>query len=246
MRSIFAAFTICFSFMLLSPTPNGAAEKEHASPKKPDSHFTIVSSIKKPTSDEIARYLEQTWQTFHDVFDVDPAAVSVIIIGLPGSGAPSPPSGQERPVGARHHQLPWSIKEGEALSSESFSTLSHEITHFYFIDYMEDKGGMHQDHAWLHEAVSCYGEQDSSRKGREQWARDHINERISFEQLFTMKNPAKESPLVELQARLAEKLARGEMKVDEVHRQIAEFAATHRAELAELTGPRNLTYYAQS
>src|SRR5215467_13591244 len=95
-RSIFAAFALCFSFMLLSPTPNGAAENEYASPKKPDSHFTIVSNAKKPTSDEIQRYLEQTWQTFHDVFDVEPAAVNVIISVTSGAGAPSPPIGPRK------------------------------------------------------------------------------------------------------------------------------------------------------
>jgi hypothetical protein len=124
-------------------------------------------------------------------------------------------------------QMAWAIKEGEALSSQSFSDLSHEITHIYFIDYMEDKGGMHQGHAWLHEAVSCYSERDPYRKNREQWARDHISDRIPFEQLFTMKNPQKENPLVELTVKLHEQLARGEIKVDDLNRQISEFATSH-------------------
>jgi len=97
---------------------------------------------------------------------------------------------------------------------------------------------------WLHEAVSCYSEQDPSRKSREQWARDHINDHIPFEQLFTMKNPLKETPAVELTVRLHEKLVRGEMSVDEVNRQISEFVTTH-PESAE-TKIRNVTYYAES
>jgi len=245
MRSIFAAFALCFFLMLLGPTPNNAAEKEDASPKKPDSHFMIVSSAKKPTSEEIARYLEQTWQTFHDVFDVDPAAVKVTINVTPGSGAPSSPSGQERLAGTPQRQMPWSIKEGEALSSQRFSDLSHEITHIYFIDYMEDKGRMHQDHAWLHEAVSCHSEQDSSRKIREQWARDHINDRIPFEQFFTMKNPVKESPLVVLTVKLTEKLNRGEITATEMTQQIASMVAAQSAEQSQ-ERIRHLTYYAQS
>jgi hypothetical protein len=110
---------------------------------------------------------------------------------------------------------------------------------------MEDKGGMHQDHAWLHEAVSCYNEREPYRKNREQRARDHVKDRIPFEQLFTMKNPVKETPLVELTVKLHEKLARGEINVAEVNRQISEFATTHGAELAQ-AGIRNMTYYSQS
>jgi len=231
--------------MLLSLMAFGATEKEDEGVKKQTSHFSIVSSAKKPTPDEIARYLDQAWQTFHDVFGVDPATVNVVISLTSGSGAPSSQSDQERPAGAPQHQMAWAITEGEALSSQSFSDLSHEITHIYFIDYMEDKGGMHQGHAWLHEAVACYSERDPYRKNREQWARDHISDRIPFEQLFTMKNPQKENPLVELTVKLHEKLARGEIKVDDLNRQISEFATSHGAELAQ-AGIRNMTYYSES
>jgi hypothetical protein len=148
MKSAFAAFVFCFSLMLLSSTPNGASEKD-ASLEKPKSHFGIVSSAQKPTRDEIALLLEQTWQTFHDVFDVDPVTVNVVISVISGSGAPSSQSREERPAGAPQHHMPWAVKEGEELSSQKFSDLSHEITHIYFIDYMEGKGGMHQDNAWL-------------------------------------------------------------------------------------------------
>jgi hypothetical protein len=244
MKPVFAAFAFCFSLMLLSPIANGATEKEDAGVKNPKSHFVIVSSAKKPSPDEIAVYLEQAWQTFHDVFGVDPATVRVVISLTSGSGAPSS-SDQDRPAGSPQHQMAWAIKEGETLSSQTFSDLSHEITHIYFIDYMEDKGGMHQGHAWLHEAVACYSERDPYRKNREQWARDHMNDRIPFEQLFTMKNPQKENPLVELTVKLHEKLARGEIKVEELNRQISEFATAHGAELGQ-AGIRNMTYYSES
>jgi hypothetical protein len=231
--------------MLLSPIANGGTQEEDEGVKNRTSHFSIVSSAKEPTPDQIAGYLEQAWQTFHDVLGVNPATVKVVISLTSGSGAPSSQSDQDRPAGAPEHQIAWAMKEGEALSSQSFSDLSHEITHIYFIDYMEDKGGMHQGHAWLHEAVACYSERDPYRKNREQWARDHINDRIPVEQLFTMKNPQKENPLVELTVKLHEKLARGEIEVAELNRQISEFAMTHGAELAQ-AGIRNMTYYSES
>lgn len=245
MRPAFVALAFCFSLMLLSSTANGATKKEDAGVKNPRSHFIIVSSAKKPTPDEIAGYLEQTWETFQDLFGVDPATVKVVISLTSGSGAPSSQSDQERPAASPEHQIAWAIKEGEALSGQTFSDLSHEITHIYFIDYMEDKGGMHQAHAWLHEAVACYSERDPYRKNREQWAREHVNDRIPFEQLFTMKNPQKENPLVELTVKLHEKLARGEIKVEELNRQISEFAMAHAGELSQ-AGIRNMTYYSES
>jgi hypothetical protein len=245
MRRFFAAFAYFLSLMLLSQIAIGATEKEGEGVKNSKSHFVIESSAKKPSPDEIADYLEQAWQTFHDVFGVNPARVKVVISLTSGSGAPSSQSDQERPAGSPEHQMAWAIKEGEALSSQSFSDLSHEITHIYFIDYMEDKGGMHQGNAWLHEAVACYNERDPYRKNREQWARDHIKDRIPFEQLFTMKNPQKENPMVELTVKLHEKLARKEITVDDVNRQISEFATAHGAELAQ-TGIRNMTYYSES
>jgi len=245
MRLAFVAIVFCFSLMLLSPVANAAAQKEDPGVKNPKSHFVIVSSAKKPAPDEIAGYLEQTWQTFHEVFGVDPAPVKVVISLTSGSGASSSQSDQERPGGQPEQQIAWAIKEGEALSGQTFSDLSHEITHIYFIDYMEDKGGLHQTHAWLHEAVACYSERDPYRKNREQWAHEHINDRIPFEQLFTMKNPQKQNPLVELTVKLHEKLARGEIKVEELNRQISEFATTHATELSQ-AGIRNMTYYSES
>lgn len=245
MRPVFVIFAFCLSLFLRGTLADGAARKENAGMKSSKSHFIIQSSAKQPTPDEIAGYLEQTWQTFHDLFGVDPATVKVVISLTSGSGAPSSQSDQERPAGSPEHQIAWAIKEGEALSRQTFSDLSHEITHIYFIDYMEEKGGLHQTHAWLHEAVACYSERDPYRKDREQWARDHLNDRIPFEQLFTMKNPQKENPLVELTVKLHEKLAQGEIKVEELNRQISEFATTHASELSQI-GIRNMTYYSES
>jgi len=244
MSPVFAAFAVCISLMLLHPMANAAAQKEDEGVTTPTSHFIIVSSAKNPAPDEIAAYLEPTWRLFYDVFGVKPATVKVVS-PTSGSGAPPSQADQERPAGSPERQIAWAIKEGEPLSSQTFSDLAHEITHIYFIDYMEDKGGMHQANAWLHEAVACYSERDPYRKNREQWARDHVKDRIPFEQLFTMKNPQKENPLVELTVKLHEKLARGEIKVEEVNRQISEFATAHAAELSQ-AGIRNMTYYSQS
>ncbi len=245
MKPVFIVLALCLPLMLLSTVADSATRKEDLGVKNLKSHFTIISSARQPTPDEIAGYLEQTWQTFHDLFGVDPAPVKVVISLTSGSGVPSSQSDQERPGGLPEHQIAWAMREGEALSSQTFSDLSHEITHIYFIDYMEDKGGLHQAHAWLHEAVACYSERDPFRKNREQWARDHLNDRIPFEQLFTMKNPQKENPLVELTVKLHEKLARGEIKVEELNRQISEFATAHAAELSQ-AGIRNMTYYSES
>jgi hypothetical protein len=245
MRPVCVTFASCLSLMLISPIAHGQTQKEDEGVRNPQSHFLVESSAKHPTPAELAGYLEQTWQTFNDVFGVQPATVKVVGSVTSGSGAPSSQSDQERPAGSPEHQIAWAIKEGEALSSQTFSDLSHEITHIYFIDYMEDKGGMHQAHAWLHEAVACYSERDPYRKNREQWAREHVKDRIPFEQLFTMKNPQKMNPLVELTVKLHGKLARGEIKVDEVNRQISEFATAHSAELSQ-AGIRNMTYYSQS
>jgi hypothetical protein len=245
MRPVLVRFAVCLSLTLLSRIAPGATQKEDEGVTTPQSHFIIVSSAKHPAPDELAGYLEEAWHRFHDVFGVKPATVKVVGSGTAGSGAPSSQSDQERPAGSPEHQIAWAIEEGAALSSQTFSDLSHEITHIYFIDYMEDKGGMHQAHAWLHEAVACYSERDPYRKNREQWAREHVEDRIPFEQLFTMKNPQKSNPLVELTVKLHEKLARGEIRIEEVNRQISEFATSHAAELSQ-AGIRNMTYYSQS
>jgi len=213
--------------------------------KRPNGHFIIQSNARRPTPDEIADYLEQTWQTFRDLFGVEPPPVKVVISLTSGGGAVSAQADQERAAGLSEHLMPWAIKEGEGITHQTFSDLSHEITHIYFIGYMEDKGGLHQAHAWLHEAVACHSERDPYRKNREQWARDHLNDRIPLKQLFAMKNPQKYNPLVELTVELHQKLARGEIKVEALNRQISEFATTHAGELSQ-AGIKNMTYYSES
>jgi hypothetical protein len=211
----------------------------------PKDHFVVVSSARKPAPGEIAAYLEPAWQTFHDVFGVDPEAVKVVVSVTAGAGAPPSQADPDRSGQAPTHEIAWAMKEGEPLSSQTFSDLAHEITHIYFIDYMEDQGGLHQAHAWLHEAVACYAERDPFRRNREQWARDHLSDRIPLAQLFTMTNPQKTNPLVELTVKLQEQLARGEIKVEDMNRQIADFATTHATELHQ-AGIRNMTYYSES
>ncbi|HEY4485356.1 MAG TPA: hypothetical protein VI702_03410, partial [Nitrospiria bacterium] len=147
--------------------------------------------------------------------------------------------------GSARHEITWAIPEGTGIDSQSFSDLAHEITHIYFIDYMEDKGGYHQSHAWLHEAVAIHSESESFKKNRRLWIRDRLSDRIPLDQLFTMTNPQKENPLVELIAELNAKLNKGEIRVEEMHRRIAEFNAGHSRELMQ-AGLKNMTYYSQS
>ncbi len=225
--------------LLLGPIENAAGREAMTNST---GHFIIESGAKNPAPKEIEAYLEHAWQTFEGVFAVKPPSVRVIITVASGAGTFSD---QQKPDNAPQRQIAWAINEGEPLSSQSFSDLSHEITHIYFIDYMDDKGGMHQANAWLHEAVACYSEREPYRGNREQWARDHVKDRIPFDQLFTIKNPQKENPLVELTVSLHERLARGEITVNEVNRQVSEFAASHGADLAR-AGLRNMTYYSQA
>src|SRR5215475_1645012 len=233
----------CLALALLSAATDDNTPK--GTQNMPKGHFVVVSSAKKPAPGEIAAYLEPAWQTFHDVFGVDPAAVKVVVSVTSGAGAPPSQADPDRSGGAPAHEIAWAIKEGEALSSQTFSDLAHEITHIYFIDYMEDQGGLHQAHAWLHEAVACYAERDPFRRNREQWAREHLSDRIPLAQLFTMTNPQKTNPLVELTVKLQEKLARGEINVEDMNRQISDFATTHATELSQV-GIRNMTYYSES
>jgi len=60
-----------------------------------------------------------------------------------------------------------------------------------------------------------------------------------------MTNPQKTNPLVELTVKLQEQLARGEIKVEDMNRQISDFATTHATELSQ-AGIRNMTYYSES
>jgi hypothetical protein len=243
MRPSRGVLVFCLALPLLSAAADGNAPKETQNMTR--GHFVVVSSARKPAPGEIAAHLEPAWQTFHDIFGVDPATVKVVVSVTAGAGAPPSQADPDRSGQAPAHEIAWAIKEGEALSSQTFSDLAHEITHIYFIDYMEDRGGLHQAHAWLHEAVACYAERDPFRRNREQWARDHLSDRIPLAQLFTMTNPQKTNPLVELTVKLHEQLARGEIKVEDVNRQIADFATIHATELSQ-AGIRNMTYYSES
>ncbi len=186
-------------------------------PTGESAHFRVVSAATTPSSDAIAADLERTWQTFRDLFGVEPARVEVVISVTSG---------------------------GEDLEGQAFSDLAHEIAHIYFLDYMGE-GGLHQANAWLHEAVACHHEKAPSRRHRLQWMREHLRDRIPLGTLFTMRNPVKESPLVELTVKLHERLARGEITVDEVNRQVSAYATSHVEELTQ-RGIRNMTYYAES
>ena len=237
---------VCLVAALLQPVAGDGmcADMTTEHPSGRTDHFRVVSNAKKPSPEEIATDLEATWRTFRDLFGVEPAAVEVVITVTSGGGGSSADAGTESPAGGPAHRIAWTIAEGEPLDSQRFSDLSHEIAHIYFLEYMH-AGGLHQAHASLHEAVACHHEKEPSRRHRLQWMRDHLQERIPLATLFTMKNPVKQSPLVELTVQLHEKLARGEITVDELNRQISAYASSHAEELSR-NGIRNMTYYAES
>ncbi|TMB46781.1 MAG: hypothetical protein E6J55_01380 [Deltaproteobacteria bacterium] len=199
---------VCLVAALLQPVAGDGmcADMTTEHPSGRTDHFRVVSNAKKPSPEEIATDLEATWRTFRDLFGVEPAAVEVVITVTSGGGGSSADAGTESPAGGPAHRIAWTIAEGEPLDSQRFSDLSHEIAHIYFLEYMH-AGGLHQAHAWLHEAVACHHEKEPSRRHRLQWMRDHLQERIPLATLFTMKNPVKQSPLVELTVQLHEKLA---------------------------------------
>ncbi len=203
-------------------------------------HFRVVSTATTPSPATIAANLETTWQRFRDLFAVDPAPVEVVISVTAGGGSTAD-AGME---GSPAHRIAWTIAEREDLEGQRFSDLSHEIAHIYFLDLMGE-GGLHQTHAWLHEAVACHHEKAPSRQHRRQWMREHLPDRFPLGTLFTMRNPVKQSPLVELTVQLHEKLARGEITVEELNRQVSGYAASHAEELSR-SGIRNMTYYAES
>jgi hypothetical protein len=207
------------------------------------SHFVVSSTAKSPTPAEIAAHLERTWQTFSDLFGVEPAPVRVVVSVTSGGAQATARADQGSAPSGR--TMAWSVAEGEDLESQGFSDLSHEIAHIYFLDLMGNPQGHHQPHAWLHEAVACYHESPSFVAAREKWIRERLAERIPLAQLFEMKNPVKENPLVELTVDLHGKLARGEISVVEMNSQISAWASSHARELME-AGIRNMTYYAES
>src|SRR5262249_52146436 len=149
---------LCLALPLLSAATDDNTPK--GTQNMPKGHFVVVSSARKPAPGEIAAYLEPAWQTSPDVFGAAPAAVRVGVSVTAGTGAPPSQADPDRSGQAPTHEIAWAMKEGEPLSSQTFSDLAHEITHIYFIDYMEDRGSLHQAHAWLHEAVACYAHPD--------------------------------------------------------------------------------------
>jgi len=193
-------------------------------PTGESAHFRVVSAATTPSSDAIAADLERTWQTFRDLFGVEPARVEVVISVTSGGGSTA--DARTEAPGGGAHTMAWAIGEGGVL------------------DYMGE-GGLHQANAWLHEAVACHHEKAPSRRHRLQWMREHLRDRIPLGTLFTMRNPVKESPLVELTVKLHERLARGEITVDEVNRQVSAYATSHAEELTQ-RGIRNMTYYTES
>src|SRR5262249_8558723 len=202
MRPSRGVLVFCLALPLLSAAADGSTPKGTQNMTK--GHFVVAWAARKPPQGEIAAHLEPAWQTFHDIFGVDPATVKVVVSVTAGTGAPPSTADPDRSAEAPGREIAWAIKEGEALWSQTFSDLAHEITHIYFIAYTAAPGGLHQAHAWLHEAGACHAERDPFRRNREQWARDHLSDRIPLAQLFTMTNPQKTNPLVELTVKLHE------------------------------------------
>ena len=204
-------------------------------------HFELNSNARSPSPAEIGAHLEATWRRFRELFGVEPAPVRVMLRALAsGEGAARADQG-----GTASRLMAWTVKEGEDLEGQGFSDLSHEIAHLYFLEVMGSPEGLHQPHAWLHEAVACWHESPRFREGREGWIRERMHERIPLGQLFEMRNPVKEQPLVDLTVQLHGRLARGEIDVVEMNQQIAAWASSHARELVD-AGVRNMTWYAQS
>jgi len=204
-------------------------------------HFALNSHASSPAPAEIEAQLEATWQRFRELFGVEPAPVRVVLTTLAAGGAPARADQAASPSRA----MAWTVTEGEDLHGQGFSDLSHEIAHLYFLDLMGNPEGLHQPHAWLHEAVACWHESPRFLAGREAWIRERLHERTPLAQLFEMRNPVKEQPLVDLTVKLHGRLARGEIDVVEMNRQINAWASSQSEQLLA-AGARNMTWYAQS
>ena len=204
-------------------------------------HFEVSSSARSPSPGEIGAHLEATWQRFRELFDVEPDRVRVVLTTRAGSDAPT----RADQGGSPARVMAWTVAEGEELGGQGFSDLAHEIAHLYFLDLMGNPQGLHQDHAWLHEAVACWHESPRFLAGREAWIRERLVERTPLAQLFEMRNPVKEQPLVDLTVKLHGRLARGEIDVVELNREISAWASGHSQQLMD-AGVRNMTWYAQS
>jgi hypothetical protein len=204
-------------------------------------HFTVSCNTASPSPAEIGAHLETIWQRFRELFFVEPGPVRVVLTTLAGGHAPARADQGESPS----RVMAWTVTEGEDLQGQGFSDLSHEIAHLYFLDLMGNPQGLHQPHAWLHEAVACWHESPRFLASREKWIHERLRERIPLAQLFEMRNPVKEQPLVDLTVRLHGRLARGEIDVVEMNRQIAAFASSQSDQI-HAAGVRNMTWYAQS
>src|SRR5262245_7063524 len=123
MRPSRGVMVCCLALPLRSVPGDGSTPEEEAQ-NMPKGHFVVVSSASKPAPGEIAAHLEPAWQTFHDVFGVDPAIVKVVVSVTAGAGAPASQADPDRSGGAPAHELAWAIKEDEALSSQTFSELA--------------------------------------------------------------------------------------------------------------------------
>jgi hypothetical protein len=229
---------------LLVPTVAGSGDPEPSAEVPAVTHFEIVTSVDSPSAAEIGGHLERTWMTFRDLFGVEADPVKVVLSAASGSAETRSQTDQAR-EGATQRTMAWMVLPGEDLDSQGFNDLSHEIAHIYFLDVMGNPGGLHQEHAWLHEAVACYHESEPFLRNRRRWMREHLNDRIPLQQLFVMQNPVKQSRLVEMTAELHGQLARGEIDVIEMNERISEYARSHAADLAR-SGIVNMTYYAQS
>lgn len=212
-------------------------------------HFEVQSNAGSPSPAEIAAHLERAWARFRDLFGLDPAPVRVVLRTRAAGEAAAQPD-QEATAraaagGTNAHVIAWTLAEGEDLEGQGMSDLAHEIAHLWFLDLMGRPEGLHQPHAWLHEAVACWHETASFREARERWIRERSHERFPLAELFAMRNPVKEQPLVDLTVQLHGKLARGEIDVGEMNRRISEWASQHAHEIVT-AGVRNMTWYAQS
>jgi hypothetical protein len=226
------------SLLLLAREAGAATEEDDLSTP----HFVVSSGVKTPSPAEIGAHLEGAWRTFRDLFGVEPRSVRVVVSAVAAQG---PGSARADQGGGASSTIAWTATEGEDLQGQGFSDLAHEIAHIYFLDVMGNPDGLHQSHAWLHEAVACLHESPSFVANREKWIRERLGERIPLAQLFEMRNPVKENPLVELTVELHGRLARGEISVAEMNQQISAWASSHSQELMQ-AGVRNMTYYAES
>jgi hypothetical protein len=211
-------------------------------------HFIVVSDAKSPSPAQIHAHLDKTWQTFHDLFGVEPASVRVVLSAAPEGAPAQSQADQPRDTSgdtAGVHVIAWILRRDEDLGGQSFSDLSHEIAHMYFLDVMGNPGGLHQEHAWLHEAVACYHEGEPFLANRREWMRTHVGDRIPLDRLFEMQNPVKLNPLVEMTTQLHEQLAKGEITVTELNQKISAYAASHTDDLVK-AGALNMTYYSES